>query len=281
MSDTDCSLDPHHRLGWRHREVTTGGEVGGWMEERQEFALQPPLSSGLCWSWGNGAEHSQESLVLVLVLGCANPQRRALSSNMWRPGTLQRQLQDERKEGIEGGRREEVIRLSQAERSQYCPLHRSVVKRWIRGKASSARTDSCCSNHIIQQEPGRRGVGHFGQVKCAVFDGGLLLWEEPHRAGEWGGEGQLCLALLTSTWVSALEKVYGVGGSTVVPLYIQWVEPRLFPTLLVDVMVPPQPVYPSPPTPDLHPPQKQRASCLSSCSCVWPGPRQTDGRTAT
>ena len=127
--------------------------------------------------------------------------------------------------------------------------------------------------------------------------------EEPHRAGGWRGEvsgteaevrfqwlwsggssptGTAVPGSVDSTWVSALEKVYGVGGSTVVPLYIQWVEPRLFPTLLVDGMVPPQSVYPSPPkTPSPPPPRTSGASCLSSCSCVWPGPRQTDGRTAT
>lgn len=46
-------------------------------------------------------------------------------------------------------------------------------------------------------------------------------------------QGPLCLATLTSTWVSALEKVQGLGGSTVGPLYIQWVEPMLFPTPVV------------------------------------------------
>jgi len=59
--------------------------------------------------------------------------------------------------------------------------------------------------------------------------------------------------------------------NTAVPLYIQWVEPRLFPTLLADVTVPPPPVYPSPPPPPPLP-LTQPASCLFfSCTCIWPG----------
>lgn len=45
------------------------------------------------------------------------------------------------------------------------------------------------------------------------------------RAASAHQQWQLCLALLTLMLVSALKIV---EGSTVVPLYIQWVEPRLF-----------------------------------------------------
>lgn len=65
------------------------------------------------------------------------------------------------------------------------------------------------------------GASHRFQWGGGIFSKGSRV-ASPHQ------HGQLCSALLTSTWVSALEKVSGVGGSTVVPLYIQWVEPRCF-----------------------------------------------------
>lgn len=58
---------------------------------------------------------------------------------------------------------------------------------------------------------------------------------EGRRAASPQRQGWLCLALLTSARVSALVKAWGV--STVVPLYIQRVEPRSFPTPLVNVRV--------------------------------------------
>lgn len=65
-------------------------------------------------------------------------------------------------------------------------------------------------------------VSHWCQWKREISKG---LWvASPHQ------QGQLRLALLTSTTVSAFERVSGVGRSTVVPLYIQWVEPRMFTT---------------------------------------------------
>lgn len=56
---------------------------------------------------------------------------------------------------------------------------------------------------------------------------------EGRRAASPQRQGWLWLALLTSAWVSALVKVWGV--STVVPLYIQRVKPRSFPTAPVNV----------------------------------------------
>lgn len=64
----------------------------------------------------------------------------------------------------------------------------------------------------------------------------------------------------------------GAGGSTVVPLYIHCVEPRLFfPPSPGDAMVSPLSVHPSSP---LFKPPFQPASCLFSCSCIWARGRQ-------
>lgn len=70
-------------------------------------------------------------------------------------------------------------------------------------------------------------------MKRLRFPIGVNGRERFQRACEWHlltKQGQLRLALLTSTTVSAFERVSGVGRSTVVPLYIQWVEPRMFTT---------------------------------------------------
>lgn len=90
---------------------------------------------------------------------------------------------------------------------------------------------------------GRWGVG---RLRFPIdFNGG----ERFQRACEWhlltnrDDCAWLCWPLPGSVH---LEKIQGVGGSTVVPLYIQWVGPRLSPTPLVDTMVPPQSVYLSP-----------------------------------
>lgn len=111
-------------------------------------------------------------------------------------------------------------------------------------------------------------VSHWCQWKREISKG---LWvASPHQ------QGQLRLALLTSTTVSAFERVSGVGRSTVVPLYIQWVEPRMFTTPwyngATSVCLPLTIPLPLSLT---HP-----ASCLffSSCCCTCPGVWQKDRR---
>lgn len=112
-------------------------------------------------------------------------------------------------------------------------------------------------------------VSHWCQWKREISKG---LWvASPHQ------QGQLRLALLTSTTVSAFERVSGVGRSTVVPLYIQWVEPRMFTTpwsiqwchlsLLTSHHT--TSTLPNPPC---------KLPFFSSCCCTCPGVWQKDRR---
>lgn len=115
------------------------------------------------------------------------------------------------------------------------------------------------------------------------FNGWMGGWVGGWMDGDWGGGlqwylftngGRLCLALLTSAWVSALEKVQRVGGPTVVPLYIQWVEPWL------DYSCPPQSLWwchlslcaPHPANP-LHPHLQARFCKLPFLMRFCPGGR--------
>lgn len=122
------------------------------------------------------------------------------------------------------------------------------------------------------------GEGRWGVERLRFpndFNGGERFW----RACEWhlltyrDNCAWICWPLPGSVH---LEKIQGVGGSTVVPLYIQWVGPRLSPTpwLIQRCHLS---LFTSHHTPSTPPDPACKLPILS-CSCIWPGAWQKDGQ---